>query len=146
MIGLSTVAGALIRQAVKTAVRKGIKSALKKAYKSREAVGQRPLKEARKTPTPRPRADAIRIRGKFLTRKQLQKLDDLATFRNLTPDQMGLGLEDLRHLKKLGILGDHTTRSKQGLHRVVYLKDEGKQCLFEHTGRLEIHAGPPVLP
>lgn len=54
---------------------------------------------------------------------------------------MGLGPGELRNLRKFGILGEQTIRSKEGLHRIVYLNEEDKMCLYDHTGRLDIQAG-----
>lgn len=128
---LRSASSALLRREATRSVRK----ALKKAYKSRQPVAQ-------KTPNAKIPGDFVRIRGKLLTRHQLEKFNDLATFRNLPVEQMGLGKDQLQYLKRLGILGDQTIRSKEGLHRVLYLKEEGKRCLYDHTGRLDIQAGP----
>ena len=133
---LRSTSGALLKQEATRSIRK----ALRKAYKSQQALrGKSPKAGDR---SPRLQGDTVRVRGKSLTPTQLERLSDLGTFKNLALDQIGLGYRDLRYLKKLGILDYQTIQSKERLERVVYLREEGRRRLSEHTGRVDIQTGP----
>jgi len=133
---LRSASRALLRREATRSVRK----ALKKQYKSRQTPGQNTRTGVQRTP--RLQGASVRLRGKAFTPHHLERLADLGTFKNLSLDQIGMGYSDLRYLKKLGILDYQTIRSKEGLERVVYLREEGRRCVSEHTGRLDIHTGP----
>lgn len=135
---LRSASGALLKRETTRSVRK----ALKKAYKSERPPRGNTMQPARQGHGMPRYAETVRIRGKRFTPDQLEKLTDLGTFRNLSLDQMGFSTHDLHYLKKLGILDHHTIWSKNGLERVVFLREEGKRSVSEYTGRLDIQTGP----
>ena len=132
---LRSASRALLRREATRSVRK----ALKKQYKSRQIPRQNTRTGVERSP--RLQGPTLRVRGKTFTRRQLEKLTDLGTFKNLSLKQIGMGYSDLRYLKKLGLLDYQIIRSKEGLERVVYLREEGIRCVSDHTGRLDIHGG-----
>jgi hypothetical protein len=127
------------RALLKREATRSVRKALKKQYTSRQTPSQNPRTGLQRMPTAE--RTVIPVRGKPFTPHQLEKLADLGTFKNLSLDQIGITYSDLRYLKKLGVLDYQTIRSKEGLERVVYLRQEGIRCVSDHTGRLDIHGG-----